>query len=247
MHVFLTSSPFGDYRSTQPADFSGWNPANLFMDNIKKCWIPNANILYVAADPNNYELNDQISRDFQTKFKESELSFDCLEVCDYRYQIHGDLQFYDVIVLGGGHVPTQNRFLHEINLPEEIQSFKGIVIGISAGSMNCARIVYAQPEEWGETNIPHEKRFLPGLNVCEVNVLPHYNAVKNDIIDGYRLFEDVTFADSYGKHFIVLEDGSYIYVKENSPVLFGKGYLIHDGQMHVLCEKNQYYNLEVLL
>ena len=40
------------------------------------------------------------------------------------------------IILCGGHVPTQNRFLHEIGLRELLKGFDGVVIGCSAGSMN---------------------------------------------------------------------------------------------------------------
>lgn len=247
MHIFLTSSPFGDYRSVTPAPFLGWNPSNSFMDNITKCWKEQSKILYIAADPDFYSLNDQISRDFRQKFEESHLSFSVLDICDHRYRMNGDVNYYDVLILGGGHVPTQNRFLHEINLPNEIQGFDGIVIGISAGSMNCASSVYAQPEEAGETYIPHEKRFFPGLNVCWVNVLPHYNAVKHDYVDGLRLYEDITIQDSYGHCFVVLEDGSYVYQKHDKVYLYGKGYVIQDGNMHILCENGQCIDLEVLL
>lgn len=247
MHIFLTSSPFGDYRSPNPAPFFGWNPSNSFMENIKKCWKEYSHILYVTADPTNYCLNDQIQNDFRIKFEESQLTFSNIEICDYRYLMHADLSYYDVVILGGGHVPTQNHFLHEINLPNEIQSFSGIVIGISAGSMNCANIVYAQPEEAGETRIPKEQRFFPGLGITKVNVLPHYNAVKHDYVDGLRLFEDITFSDSDQHSFFALEDGSYVYQKEGHPYLYGKGYLIQDGSMRILCENNQFVDLEVFL
>ena len=55
------------------------------------------------------------------------------------------LHSYDVIILGGGHVPTQNDFFQKIFLREKIQAFGGIVIGISAGTMNSAELAYAQP------------------------------------------------------------------------------------------------------
>ena len=67
---------------------------------------------------------------------------------------------YDVIFLGGGHVPTQNAFFHRIGLREKIRNFDGIVIGISAGSMNSADVVYAQPELPGEAADESYQRFL---------------------------------------------------------------------------------------
>jgi len=47
---------------------------------------------------------------------------------------------YDVVILAGGHAPTQNAFFHKIKLKELLKIFDGIVIGISAGTMNCADV-----------------------------------------------------------------------------------------------------------
>ena len=68
-------------------------------------------------------------------------------------------------------------------------------MGISAGHMNCAEIVYAQPEMPGEAVDPDYRRFIPGLGLTKYNILPHYQAVKDDYVDGMRLFEDITFRD----------------------------------------------------
>ena len=56
----------------------------------------------------------------------------------------------DLIFLSGGHVPTQNAFLNSVGMRELLQSSDKLVIGSSAGSMNAAELVYAQPEEAGE-------------------------------------------------------------------------------------------------
>ncbi len=61
----------------------------------------------------------------------------------------------DVILLGGGHVPTQNAFMERIGLKERLRKYEGLIIGWSAGSMNCAEIVYAAPKLEGEA-IWHE-------------------------------------------------------------------------------------------
>ena len=38
-------------------------------------------------------------------------------------------------------VPTQNAFFHKIRLPELLRDYGGVVLGISAGSMNMAATV----------------------------------------------------------------------------------------------------------
>lgn len=83
-------------------------------------------------------------------------------------------------------------------------------MGISAGSMNCADMVYAQPELEGEAADPSYERFIVGLGLTERNILPHYQMVKDYTLDGLRLMEEITYPDSAGREFYALEDGSYI-------------------------------------
>ena len=44
-------------------------------------------------------------------------------------------------MLCGGHVPTQNHFFAQLGLPGLFHNYHGIVLGVSAGSMNAARLV----------------------------------------------------------------------------------------------------------
>ena len=101
-----------------------------------------------------------------------------------------------MVILGGGHVPTEKAFFDEIGLRDALlkgddrnaNGWDGIVMGISAGSMNCADIVYAQPEMPGEAADPSYQKFIQGLGLTDVNVLPHYQAVKNDLRNRGRKF-----------------------------------------------------------
>ena len=72
-----------------------------------------------------------------------------------------------------------------------------------------------------------------------MNILPHYQQVKEDILDGKRLYEDITFADSFGNRFLVLPDGSYVRSENGVSRLYGEAWLLEDGAMHKLCENNQ--------
>ncbi|MGH2162180.1 Type 1 glutamine amidotransferase-like domain-containing protein, partial [Enterococcus faecalis] len=85
-----------------------------------------------------------------------------------------------------------------------------------------------QPEEEGES-APDFQRFAPGLALTDINILPHYQKVKNYILDGLRLYEDITFADSMGHTFFALPDGSYIYQDEAGQLLCGRAYRVRDG------------------
>ena len=148
----------------------------------------------------------------------------------------------DLIILCGGHVPTQNAFFRRIRLRHLLRHFEGCVVGISAGSMNCADTVYVQPEEPGES-VPEFQRFAPGLGLTGVNILPHYQKVKDNYLDGLRLFEDITYADSMGNTFFALPDNSYFYQDENQLLLFGEGYCLRDGILEQICETDDCLNM----
>ena len=125
-------------------------------------------------------------------------------------------------------VPTQNSFFQEIDLKKHLQEFRGIWIGSSAGSMNSATLVYAQPELEGEVIDPAYQRFVPGLGLTEKMILPHYSSWKNEVVNGFRLLEDVTYPDSQGYTFYLMEDGSYVLgdTEEKKEEVIGNYYVL---------------------
>ena len=149
----------------------------------------------------------------------------------------------DLIILAGGHVPTQNRFFTEIGLRELIAGFDGTVLGVSAGSMNSADLVYAQPEEKGEAADLTFEKFLRELGLTKTMLIPHYRNTKDNILDGKRVFEDVTYPDSIGREFIAICDGSYLYSDGANEMICGEAYLIKDGSIKKICENRAEYKL----
>ena len=101
-----------------------------------------------------------------------------------------------------------------------------------------------EPEEPGEGIDPDYVRFFPGLDLTEVNVLPHYQKVKNDTVDGLRLFEDITLPDSQGRCFFAIPDGSYFYQDEGCLLLYGESYLVRDGVLSPLTQDGEFLDME---
>lgn len=240
MKLYLTSSPTGAYRSAAP-DYMGLNPENGLVENLKLDWRDNSRCLVVSASPDAYMENNEMRFFFEKKLKETGLSVSAVDICDRRNgeEMVGKLKNYDMLILGGGHVPTQNAFFHRIGLISAIQEFDGIVMGISAGTMNCAKNVYAQPEIAGESTSKVYQRFIEGLGLTQCNVLPHYQAVKDDMLDGKRLMEDITYPDSIGRKFYALPDGSYILERDGESWIYGEAYLISDGAIQKVCEAGE--------
>ena len=105
--------------------------------------------------------------------------------------------------------------------------------------MNAADVVYAQPEEPGESTDPSYRRYLSGLGITKTCILPHYQMVKNRLLDGRRLFEDITFPDSFRQPFLALCDGSYLLCENGRETVFGEAYTIRNGEISATIDNNR--------
>ena len=239
MLLFLTSSPSGPLNV--PNYGKVLDEKNGFVRNMKQYWKPEMRGLIICAAPDSFDGNDEMRDFFEQAFRNSGVPVTGFDLWDYRAEDMSaqTLAQYDVVMIGGGHVPTQNQFFQQIHLKEMMQGFDGIVIGVSAGTMNSASLVYAQPEMEGESVDPDYRRYLDGLGLTNLMILPHYQMVKDYLLDGRRLFEDITYGDSYGKWFLALEDGSYVLVKDGTSTLLGRAYRIADGEISQICEEGE--------
>lgn len=242
MITYVTSSPF-----REDVDRPTFSNTNGFIDRIRQDLPEFPRCLYICAEPTRHDLNCRFAADIFMAFANAGIYFE-------HYQVLDDSTAADAanmvaqsnfIVLTGGHVPTQNAFLQKIGLRHLLQSFDGIVMGISAGAMNCAEVVYAQPEEPGESS-PDFQRSLPGLGLVNVNILPHYQKIKDNMLDGFRLIEDLIFADSWDRSIIALPDHSYVYCDNGYEIICGESYRIRNGILEKLTDHGQTLPLEWL-
>ena len=243
MYAFITSSPF-----REDVDRPTFSNLNGFIDRIRQALPEYPRCLYISADPTRHDLNCRWGADIFMAFANAGIHFESYQVLDDSNaqdaaQMVADCNF---IMLGGGHVPTQNAFLQRIDLRSLLSGFDGVVMGISAGAMNCADIVYAQPEESGESS-PDFQRFLPGLGLCKVNILPHYQKVKDNILDGVRMFEDVIYKDTFDHSLIALPDFSYVISDGQQHLLCGESYRIRNGILEKLTDHGQTLMIDPLI
>ncbi|MBR6526265.1 MAG: Type 1 glutamine amidotransferase-like domain-containing protein [Clostridia bacterium] len=217
---------------------------NGLVDTLKSHWIPNARMLMICADPCNYEKNDSIFNCLKESFPMSGLSVSHFDKCDDRNpDAVEDLKNIDVLLLAGGHVPTQNKFMKQLCLRERLQGYRGTIVAWSAGSMNCADMVYAGPELEGEATDPSYERWITGLGITDINLFPHFQSLREDYLDGLRLIEDITFADSFGHDILALNDGSFVFIDEGKTTLHGEAYLIRDGELKQICRDGEVLEL----
>ena len=235
MILYLTSSfiPYqepGSCEKVKPEDDYG------FFEDLKKEWPESANILYIPCDPTNKEDNAEQKKRMMDSLELSGISLNevrILEEKDRKY-VADSIAWSNVIYLAGGHAPTQLAFMKRIGLKEALLGYEGIVIGLSSGSVNSAFYVYLMPELDGEAKDPNFVRFSDGLDLTNIQMIPHRDAMRKKSIDGMNFIEDIVIPDSIGSRFYLISDGSYFKVKNGKTIFKGEGEIIEDGVIHPL-------------
>ena len=239
MVTFLTSSPTKELTREFPRP--ALYECNGFIHRLKEEWQGEGRCIMIAAFPGDHPRNDEMTDYYRQAVENAGLTVACFELWDDRREplSRGELQSYDAVFLAGGHVPTERRWFESISLREKLEGYSGLLIGTSAGSMNAAEVVYAWPEEPGESMDPNHQLFFPGLGGARTMVLPHYQKMKDNWLDGRRLMEDITCSHSYGQRFLAIPDGSYVLAKEGQETVYGEAWLVAEGAITLFCRQEE--------
>lgn len=240
MIAILTSSLGGSRKEGGKRYPAPLLAENGLVEQIKRVWPEEANVLLVSASPEEYDRNDNILYCQREAFPMSGLPVHSFKLCDRRTEnLMRRMEEFDVLVLAGGHVPTQNHFFRKLDMKRRLENFDDLVISWSAGSMNCAQLVNAMPELEGEGVDAGYQRFLPGLGITAQEIIPHFQDVKTEMLDGLRVIEEMAFPDSMGREFIALNDGSFIIHDNGTETLYGEAYRIKDGHITQICRQGE--------
>lgn len=242
--IFLTSTMGEDYWDEKGAHIRAIPNDNNWRNTLKKAIPPMSYGVLVAASPDDFNNNDNMCRNMIESYAMSGIEIEDIRLCDRRTcaQLPDMLKKAGFVILSGGHLPTQNNFFAEINLKELLKGFEGTIIGISAGTMNSANIVYSAPELEGEAVDPEFKRYIMGLGLTDINVFPHFQSNKDAVLDGMRMI-DIIKQDSYTRPFVALNDGSYIAIDGSEVTLYGDAFYFANGEMEQICYKEKMIRL----
>ena len=217
--------------------------ANGILDCLKANIKKYDNFLFVARG-NDDESTEEYFNNTCKSF-ELTLPFTNYNILDYSTCTNAKelIDQADLIFLCGGHLPTQNKFFNQINLKELIKNTDALIVGGSAGSMNCADVVYCPPEVEGESLDPNFNRYLQGLGLTNINILPHYDEFKDYILDGKRYIEDIMLPYSKQTPVIALNNGSYIVIENDKSTVYGEGYIIKNNKIKQICKDNEHVEI----
>ncbi len=230
MILYLTSSfisyqKIEEYEKVQPDECYG------FFEDLRKEWPESANFLYIPCDPDADEENENQKRRVLDSLEMSGIAVNEIRILNTRSKEAAieAVKWSNVIYLAGGHAPTQLAFMKQVGLKEALLDYGGIVIGLSAGSVNSAFYVYLMPELEGEAKDPNYVRFSDGLDLTNIQMIPHRESMREKVVDGMNFIEDIVIPDSFGCRFYLVSDGSYFKVKNGKTIFRGKGEIIEDG------------------
>lgn len=242
MKIFLTSS-----------HTLGWagdlNPANGFEEALRTalkrsaqdCERPPINCLMISSYPDDVTITDRMAWEIRECFERARMPFDHFEVLDSRTSriAASMIRRANFIILCGGHVPTENRFFQRLKLREKLSGFDGVLMGISAGSMNCAEKVYSTPELKGEAKSKRYTKYFDGLGYTDINIIPHYQDSRRSKIDGIPLMSEIVAPDTFNHPVWCLPDGSYFMIEDGMTLLCGKAYKMQNGVEKLVCRDGE--------
>lgn len=128
----------------------------------------------------------------------------------------------DVVWLSGGDTPTQFAYFQKYGLETVIKQHDGVIIGMSAGTLNLTRTAVCT------LNCGHFKQEIyEALGCVDISVEPHF--VRSEVSD--EVLELSKKYTMYG-----LCDDSIIVCEGESKEFYGEIYLIRDGKIEVIQE-----------
>ena len=198
MTLFLTSSPSGCPFEPGPA-VPVLDRRNHFLENLRAVW-PDHPVrgLAIAADPHAYAQNDEMCRVFLQSFADAHLPLTELVPCDARNAGRDR------------HPAAPQRLCDAVRRPcahpEPLFCPAGPAGAVPQLPRHRAGRERRQherrpawcmprPEEPGEAADPGYCRWLNGLGLTETRILPHYQFIREHILDGQKV-EDIALADS---------------------------------------------------
>jgi len=126
-------------------------------------------------------------------------------------QMRKEIETADVVWLAGGVTPVQYRYFQKYGLVPVLRQHKGVIIGMSAGSINIAQTAICV----------HDKiEIYQALGLVDISVKPHFNI--NGALD--KLLKISQEYPIYG-----ICDDSVIICNKDKRTYIGDIYLINKG------------------
>jgi len=176
----------------------------------------NSNIVFISSSFNDIEKNDVYYKNMLRIFNDINISFDNTYLIDSRVSKNNAINYInnsDVIYLMGGNPFKEMESIKKYNLINVLREFNGIIIGVSAGSINMNKnICYINNGNYIE---------YEGIGLTNYNIAPHFDFNRIDYIKEI-------FKVSKKYKTIALPNESFIRIENGVEEIIGDHYIIEN-------------------
>ncbi len=179
----------------------------------------------IASYFESYELTDKFANIFYNKFVEAGLGFNQMSVVDGRMtheEAQKTIREADMVWISGGDTPTEYRSICEYGLDKVLREHKGVLMGVSAGTLNLGKIVLCP-----KSNGYNHQQIYDGLGCVDITAFSHYDM--GDIAEDKLEL-------SYTYDFYYMTDDSYILCVGNKKEFYGNIYFVSKGKKKMICQ-----------
>ena len=189
---------------------------------LKKDIKNNDTIVFIATTFDDYENNDLYYNNLIKHFKNIDITFNKAYLIDNRVDKDLAKDYIlksNIIFLMGGDTKKQIDSVKEYDLFEILKSKEGIILGVSAGSMNqSSRVVYKN--DYNNYVIEDYE----GLGYIDINIYPHLDFNNIDYL------KEVFEVSNYTKT-VALPNDSFIRIENNNIDFVGEYYTIQNSKI----------------
>lgn len=189
---------------------------------LKKDIKNNDTIVFIATTFDDYEKNDLYYNNLIKHFKNIDITFNKAYLIDDRVAKDLAKDYIlksNIIFLMGGDAKKQIDSVKEYDLFEILKSKEGIILGVSAGSMNqSSRVVYKN--DYNNYVIEDYE----GLGYIDINIYPHLDFNNIDYL------KEVFEVSNYTKT-VALPNDSFIRIENNNIDFVGEYYTIQNSKI----------------
>lgn len=189
---------------------------------LKKDIKNNDTITFIATTFDDYEKNDLYYNNLIKHFKNIDITFSKTHLIDNRVSKDLSKDYIlksNIVFLMGGDTKKQIDSIKEYDLFEILKSKEGIILGVSAGSMNqSSRVVYKN--DYNNYAIEDYE----GLGYIDINIYPHLDFNNIDYL------KEVFEVSNYTKT-VALPDDSFIRIENNNIDFVGEYYTIQNSKI----------------
>ena len=180
-------------------------------------------IVFIASDPNYGTGTDKYAKKYLEWFSKIGIIFEGYRVIDNRMiknEMKENIRNASVVFLMGGMTPIQFKFIKENELDKDLCEYQGCILGLSAGTINMAKVSICSKSSG------HDKtEIYEGLNLVDISVEPHFDSENNKS----TLEELLSISEKYKIYAIC--DESAIVCRYGSYLFYGEIYLISKGRV----------------